>query len=109
VIEVRQDLALDVKASELRDGITSQELDSNTLREVAFGPYGFVNDTHAAAADRTHDLPGAHPHVGGDGLHRYLRTEESRRGGEERPNLLRGSQQALHFVAHDGVVTAIAI
>ncbi len=97
VLQARQDLPLHVEALELSNRFVPQEFDRDPLREVAFGAHGLVNDTHAAAAYMSRNLPGSHTHVWRDRLDRSLYANACG-CREESSELLRGSQEALDLL-----------
>ena len=101
MFQPRQNLALRLEALHLRRRLALQELDGDSLLEVPVGARGFIDFTHAAAAEQPRDAPGAETQS-----HGAVRNQFLCRLGRDRQKTARRArraQQTFNFGEHGGV------
>lgn len=97
-----RDPPLRVEALELAPCLLLEDFDGCTLVKVPLRADGLVNFPHAAPADPSRDAPAVQMGTHGE-LIVSIAQRRARWLGEEVANRLRGSQEALDFLAHGGI------
>ena len=105
MVQPRENLALRLEAHHLRRCVALQELDRDSLLEIAVGALGFIHFAHAAAAEQARDAPGAETQSQGAVRNQFFRGR-LRRHRQKSARRTRRAQQTFNFGEHGGILDA---